>query len=60
LATIVGVREFRSTKATSSAIPEKSIAAFPFQNLSRSDNAYFAEGVQEEILTRLASIADLK
>ena len=33
----------------------------PFENLSSdADNAYFAEGIQEEILTRLASIADLK
>ena len=33
----------------------------PFENLSRDpDNAYFAEGIQEEILTRLAKIADLK
>jgi TolB-like protein/cytochrome c-type biogenesis protein CcmH/NrfG len=39
----------------------KSIAVLPFENLSRDpDNAYFAEGVQEEILTRLAKIADLK
>src|SRR5207249_8565305 len=38
-----------------------SIAVLPFENLSRDpDNAYFADGVQEEILTRLASIADLK
>jgi len=42
-------------------IPEKSIAILPFENLSRDpDNAYFAEGIQEEILTRLAKIADLK
>ena len=63
LATIVAVREFHSsaTKATPSAIPEKSIAVLPFENLSRDpDNAYFAEGIQEEILTRLARIADLK
>src|SRR5262245_21821610 len=41
--------------------PAKSIAVLPFENLSRDpDNAYFAEGVQEEILTRLAKIADLK
>src|SRR5215813_1306132 len=41
--------------------PEKSIAVLPFENLSRDpDNAYFAEGIQEEILTRLAKIADLK
>jgi serine/threonine protein kinase/Tfp pilus assembly protein PilF len=43
------------------APPEKSIAVLPFQNLSPDpDNAYFADGIQEEILTRLASIADLK
>jgi len=39
----------------------KGIALLPFENLSRDpDNAYFADGIQEEILTRLASIADLK
>ncbi|PZR76908.1 MAG: hypothetical protein DLM73_01080 [Chthoniobacterales bacterium] len=43
------------------AIPEKSIAVLPFDNLSRDpDNAFFAEGVQDEILTRLAKVADLK
>ena len=43
------------------AVPEKSIAVLPFENLSRDpDNAYFADGIQEEILTRLAGIADLK
>jgi TolB-like protein/lipoprotein NlpI len=42
-------------------LPAKSIAVLPFDNLSRDpDNAYFAEGVQDEILTRLAKIADLK
>ncbi len=46
---------------TGSAIPEKSIAVLPFDNLSRDpDNAYFCEGVQDEILTRLAKFADLK
>jgi TolB-like protein/Tfp pilus assembly protein PilF/tRNA A-37 threonylcarbamoyl transferase component Bud32 len=41
--------------------PEKSIAVLPFENLSGDpDNAYFADGIQEEILTRLAGIADLK
>ena len=41
--------------------PEKSIAVLPFENLSRDpNNAYFADGIQEEILTRLASIADLR
>jgi TolB-like protein len=44
-----------------SAIPEKSIAVMPFENLSRDpDNAYFADGIQDEILTRLSKIADLK
>src|SRR6516165_1092643 len=39
----------------------KGIAVLPFENLSRDpDNAYFAEGIQEEILTRLASIANLR
>jgi TolB-like protein/Tfp pilus assembly protein PilF len=42
-------------------VPEKSIAVLPFDNLSRDpDNAYFCEGVQDEILTRLAKVADLK
>ncbi len=41
--------------------PNKSIAVLPFENLSSNpDNAYFANGVQDEILTRLASVADLK
>jgi len=49
-----------STPATP-AIPEKSIAVLPFENLSRDpDNAYFADGIQEEILTRLSKIRDLK
>jgi TolB-like protein len=47
--------------ATPRRIPEKSIAVLPFDNLSRDpDNAFFAEGVQDEILTRLAKVADLK
>ena len=45
----------------SAELPQKSIAVLPFENLSRDpDNAYFADGIQEEILTRLAKIADLK
>ena len=41
--------------------PEKSIAVLPFENRSRDpDNAYLAEGIQDEILTRLSKIADLK
>ena len=51
------------TTATSqpAAIPQKSIAVLPFENLSNDkENAYFADGVQDEILTNLAKIADLK
>src|SRR5262249_37824556 len=49
------------TPAPNVVIPDKSIAVLPFDNLSRDpDNAYFAEGVQDEILTRLAKVADLK
>jgi TolB-like protein/Tfp pilus assembly protein PilF/class 3 adenylate cyclase len=44
-----------------SSIPEKSIAVLPFENLSRDpDNAYFTDGIQDEILTRLSKIAALK
>src|SRR6266700_4000398 len=44
------------------AVPlPKSVAVLPFENLSRDpDNAYFADGIQDEILTRLSKIADLK
>jgi TolB-like protein/Tfp pilus assembly protein PilF len=47
--------------SATAAIPEKSIAVLPFENRSEDKaNAYFADGVQDEILTRLAKIADLK
>jgi TolB-like protein/Tfp pilus assembly protein PilF len=47
-------------RSTSNA-PEKSIAVLPFENLSDDKaNAYFADGIQDEILTRLSKIADLK
>ena len=43
------------------SIPEKSIAVLPFENLSKDEeNAFFAGGVQDEILTNLSKIADLK
>jgi TolB-like protein/class 3 adenylate cyclase/Tfp pilus assembly protein PilF len=53
------------TSATPAAVgptvPDKSVAVLPFENLSDDKaNAYFAEGIQDEILTKLASIADLK
>ena len=51
----------RKTAGSSSAIPEKSIAVLPFENLSDDKaNAYFASGIQNEILTRLAKIGALK
>jgi TolB-like protein/Tfp pilus assembly protein PilF len=63
LATFVVDREFHSsaTKVPPSLIPQESIAVLPFENLSVDpDNAYFAEGIQEEILTRLAKVVGLK
>src|SRR5438270_3358983 len=49
------------TPATALSIPEKSIAVLPFENLSdEKQNAFFTDGVQDEILTDLAKIADLK
>jgi TolB-like protein/Tfp pilus assembly protein PilF len=57
------VRYTAGNKAASSPnhISNKSIAVLPFENLSRDpDNAYFADGIQEEILARLSKIADLK
>jgi adenylate cyclase len=50
-----------TVSSTAAEIPAKSIAVLPFENLSRDpDNAFFTEGVQDEILTRLAKVADLK
>src|SRR5437588_1047797 len=63
----VSLRMTRSTPPAETAskgavsIPEKSIAILPFENLSgEKENAYFADGVQDEILTALTKIADLK
>jgi len=54
-------RDKQSGAATGSSIPQKSIAVLPFENLSDDKNAaYFADGIQDEILTKLASVADLK
>ena len=50
-----------ATAPSSSSVPNKSIAVLPFENLSDDKaNGYFAEGIQDEILTRLSKIADLK
>lgn len=54
-------RQRPKTSTPASGVPEKSVAVLPFENLSRDpDNAFFTDGVQDEILTDLAKIADLK
>src|SRR5262249_24937440 len=61
-AIVGGVALFSRNRAQLAlAAPEKSIAVLPFANLSEDKaNAYFADGIQDEILTRLSKIADLK
>jgi TolB-like protein/class 3 adenylate cyclase/Tfp pilus assembly protein PilF len=55
------VAQIPATKSPAASIVEKSIAVLPFENRSEEKaNAYFADGVQQEILTRLSKIADLK
>ena len=52
---------YASVARAAESIPSKSIAVLPFQNLSNDEeNAFFADGVQDEILTTLAKVADLK
>src|ERR1043166_1037680 len=64
LLAVVGFVLFRYKRppaTVESPVPEKSIAVLPFENRSPDpNNAYFADGIQDEILTRLAKIADLK
>jgi len=61
-AIVAGIVMFSRNRVRSVlAAPEKSIAVLPFENLSEEKaNAYFADGIQDEILTRLSKIADLK
>jgi len=61
-AIVAGIAMFsRYHVGSALAAPEKSIAVLPFENLSEDKaNAYFAEGIQDEILTRLSKIGDLK
>jgi TolB-like protein/class 3 adenylate cyclase len=63
LAAVIAALVIASRKSIgpASSISEKTIAVLPFENLSSDkENAYFAEGIQDEILTRLSKIADLK
>jgi TolB-like protein/Tfp pilus assembly protein PilF len=61
-AIVAGVAMFSRNRVGSTlSVPEKSVAVLPFENRSEDKaNAYFADGIQDEILTRLAKIADLK
>src|SRR5213078_874915 len=59
--TSASARNIAPSASTLTPLPEKSIAVLPFENLNKNEeNAFFAEGVQDEILTELAKIADLK
>jgi TolB-like protein len=61
IAVLVYQRLHPTVSPVQSNIPEKSVAVLPFENRSEDKaNAYFADGIQDEILTRLAKIADLK
>ena len=61
LALAFALVSYRQRNPATNSPPEKSIAVLPFENLSDDkQNAYFAEGVQDEILTDLSKIADLK
>jgi len=61
LAALMFWRNRQHNLAVPTAVPEKSIAVLPFENLSDDKaNAYFADGIQDEILTRLSKIGDLK
>ena len=52
---------YTASQSVRSELPSKSIAVLPFENLSEEkSNAYFADGIQDEILARLSKIADLK
>jgi TolB-like protein/class 3 adenylate cyclase/Tfp pilus assembly protein PilF len=61
-ATVAGITMFFGYRARlARLVPEKSIAVLPFENRSEDKtNAYFADGIQDEILTRLSKIGDLK
>jgi TolB-like protein/Tfp pilus assembly protein PilF len=58
---VMAFRYFRSAEPEAPKIPEKSIAVLPFENRSADRaNAYFADGIQDEIVTRLSKVTDLR
>ena len=58
---VIAFQHYRPAKPPVPGIPEKSIAVLPFENRSEEkNNAYFADAIQDEILTRLSKIADLR
>jgi TolB-like protein/Tfp pilus assembly protein PilF len=58
---VMAFRYFRSAEPAAPPVPEKSIAVLPFENRSEDKaNAYFADGIQDEILTRLSKVTDLR
>ena len=58
---VLAYQRFGPRQNTAAAASAKSIAVLPFENLSEEKaNAYFAEGIQDEILTKLATVRDLK
>jgi TolB-like protein/class 3 adenylate cyclase/Tfp pilus assembly protein PilF len=61
VAVVIYLRRPATSTVSVAPAPEKSIAVLPFENLSEEkQNAFFADGVQDEILTDLAKIADLR
>jgi len=58
---VMAFRYFRRSEPAAPSVPEKSIAVLPFENRSEDKaNAYFADGIQDEILTRLSKVRDLR
>ena len=58
---VLAFQRFSGGRPSTPEIPEKSIAVLPFENRSEEKaNAYFADGIQDEILTRLSKISDLR
>jgi TolB-like protein/Tfp pilus assembly protein PilF len=58
---VMAFRHYRTNEPAAPSVPAKSIAVLPFENRSEDKaNAYFADGIQDEILTRLSKVKDLR